>query len=64
MEPGGVFKIGAVRGEVPALLDKPIAFTFAPEFPGNFYRRTFCLVRDGEPLFVDLVGTGEWHWRP
>jgi hypothetical protein len=58
MEPGGVFKLGSVGGEVPAQLDKPVGFTFAPEFPGNYYRRAFCLVRDGEPLYVDLIGTG------
>ena len=58
MEAGGVFKVLGLLGEVPALLDKPVSFTFAPESPGNYYRRAFCLIRDGEPLYVDLIGTG------
>jgi hypothetical protein len=58
MEPGGVFKVSDVQGEVLGLLDKNVGFTFAPESAGNYYRRAFCLVRDTEPVFVDLIGTG------
>jgi hypothetical protein len=57
MEAGGVFKCSAVQGEIPALLDTNVAFTFVPEFVGNYYRRVYCLIRDGEPAYLDFVGT-------
>ena len=114
-----MFKTPTVQGEVPALLETNVAFTFVPETVGNYYRcvyvqlvsyvcmyscmhacmyvctyvcmyvcmhvcryacmyacmhvcmyvcmyvciclclcrRVFCLIRDGEPVYMDFVAT-------
>jgi hypothetical protein len=53
----GAFLLSEVSGVLPAQLSKPVVVTFAPAVPGNFYRRLVCLVRDGDPVWVDVMGT-------
>lgn len=57
-EAGGIFGFSQTQGTVPARLFADVVVSFGPRCPGNFYRRVFVLVRDGEPLFVDLLGSG------
>lgn len=53
----GAFGISDVFGVLPALLPKSIVVTFAPTAAGNYYRRLVCLVRDADPVWVDVMGT-------
>jgi hypothetical protein len=55
--PNGVFALSEQCGSLPALLSKPIVVTFAPSTAGNYYRRLVCLVRDADPVWVDVMGT-------
>ncbi|KAA0177590.1 hypothetical protein FNF27_00760 [Cafeteria roenbergensis] len=57
-EAGGIFAFGQTQGVVPARLFTDVVVVFSPRCPGNFYRRVYVLVRDSDPLFIDLLGSG------
>lgn len=57
-DPLGVFSFGdAVRGEVPPLFTVNVTVAFSPGAPCHHWKRVTCLVRNGDPLPLDLLGT-------
>lgn len=54
----GVFSFGdAVRGVIPSLFTISVTIGFNPTAPSHHWKRVTLLVKNGEPLYVDLVGT-------
>ena len=55
----GVFSFtsGAVRGVLPPLFTINLNLTFSPSAPSHHWKRVTCLISNGDPLYVDLIGT-------
>jgi len=55
----GVFSFtgGAVRGVLPPLFTVNLNMVFCPGCPSHHWKRVTCLVGNGDPLYVDLIGT-------
>lgn len=52
-----VFRFSQLKGSIPPRLAHTLSISFAPQAAGNFYRRVACLILEGAPLYVDLIGT-------
>ncbi|KAK9812626.1 hypothetical protein WJX72_000839 [[Myrmecia] bisecta] len=52
----GVFTFDRVRGSVPPLTSVHVTIAFTPREASNYWKRVTCLIKDGEPLLVDLIG--------
>uniref|UniRef100_A0A061RHJ4 Flagellar associated protein n=1 Tax=Tetraselmis sp. GSL018 TaxID=582737 RepID=A0A061RHJ4_9CHLO len=59
-DPDGVFAFreGAVRGVIPAAFTRSLTVEFRPASPSHHWKRAACLVGNGSPLQIDLLGTG------
>ncbi|KAI8476927.1 MAG: hypothetical protein J3K34DRAFT_516186 [Monoraphidium minutum] len=54
---GGVFLLGQPRGVVPPRSVGHTRVAFAPGAPANYWRRLVCIVKDAEPISLDVLGT-------
>lgn len=58
-DPNGVFQFPQPRGILPPCMQSEFAVAFAPTAVGNFFKRVYVLLQDGDPSCValDLIGT-------
>lgn len=56
-DPKNVFSFSKVEGTANEKSQTRIIITFTPEQTVNYYERIFCIVRNHEVLYVDLIGT-------
>mmetsp|Transcript_39543 Transcript_39543/g.38040 ORF Transcript_39543/g.38040 Transcript_39543/m.38040 type:complete len:140 (+) Transcript_39543:769-1188(+) len=51
-----MFSFSKIEGTVNAKSQTRIIITFTPEQTQNYYERIFCIVRNHQVLYVDLIG--------
>ncbi|GBF91298.1 hypothetical protein Rsub_03618 [Raphidocelis subcapitata] len=56
-EGGGVFVLSAPRGVVAPRSVAHTRVAFAPRVAANYWRRLVCIVKDAEPISLDVLGT-------
>jgi hypothetical protein len=52
-----LFSFSKVEGTVGARSSVRIIITFSPQYTMNYYERVFCVVRNHQVLYVDLLGS-------
>lgn len=53
-----MFALDKPSGVIPPRLSSYVTLTFSPQEPGNYYRRAVVLVRNQQPKYVDIIGSG------
>ena len=76
-EAGAIFRFSRLQGEIAPHMYVDVSVHFVAREAGNYARRVACLLRGGEPLWVDCIGTvhgtgtgsqrpmplRDWHYR-
>jgi hypothetical protein len=52
-----IFSFSVTEGTVNARSSTRIIITFNPQATVNYYERVFCIARNHQMLYVDLIGT-------
>jgi len=57
LDPRDAFAMSAARGTIPAHITGHVVITFNAPVAANFWRRVVCIVKDADPMAVDLLAT-------
>lgn len=56
-DPDDIFKVSKPRGVIPAESTGHVTITVNTAVPSNYWRRLTCLLKDADPISVDLLAT-------